>query len=125
MVKAGVLAASDLINAAGGAGGHKLEAVMMDDACEPKQAVAVANKIVSQRIKYVIGHLCSGSTNPAWDIYENGGIVMGTPSATVPQITEGKKRKFIFRTTGRHDQQGPLVARHIITKGHAKKVAVL
>ncbi|MCW5236496.1 branched-chain amino acid ABC transporter substrate-binding protein [Verminephrobacter eiseniae] len=125
MVKAGVLTAIEQINAAGGAGGHKLEAVMMDDACEPKQAVAVANKIVSQRIKYVIGHLCSGSTIPASDIYENEGIVMVTPSATVPQITEGKKRKFIFRTTGRDDQQGPAAARHIIAKVQPKKVAVL
>ena len=56
---------------------------MMDDACEPKQA-AVANKIVSQKIKYVIGHVCSGSTIPASDIYENEGIVMVTPSATAP-----------------------------------------
>jgi branched-chain amino acid transport system substrate-binding protein len=50
MVKAGVLTAVEQINAAGGAGGNKLELVTMDDACEPKQAVAVANKIVSQKI---------------------------------------------------------------------------
>ena len=64
MVKAGALTAIEQINAAGGAGGNKFEVVMMDDACEPKQAVAVANKIVSQKIKYVIGHVCSGSTIP-------------------------------------------------------------
>ncbi|MFP1592363.1 hypothetical protein ACLB1M_27190 [Escherichia coli] len=34
-------------------------------ACDPKQAVAVANKIVNDGIKYVIGHLCSSSTQPA------------------------------------------------------------
>ena len=85
MVKAGALTAIEQINAAGGANGNKLEAVMMDDACEPKQAVAVANKIVSQKIKYVIGHVCSGSTIPASDIYENEGVVMITPSATAPQ----------------------------------------
>jgi branched-chain amino acid transport system substrate-binding protein len=59
MVKAGALTAIEQINAAGGANGNKFEAVMMDDACEPKQVVAVANKIVSQGIKYVIGHVCS------------------------------------------------------------------
>lgn len=122
MAKAGVLTAIEQINAAGGA---KLEAVMMDDACEPKQAVAVANKIVSQGIKFVIGHLCSGSTIPAADIYENEGVVMVTPSATAPQLTEGKKRKFIFRTIGRDDQQGPAAAQYIITKVKPKKVAVL
>lgn len=98
---------------------------MMDDACEPKQAVAVANKIVSQGIHYVIGHVCSGSTIPASDIYENEGIVMVTPSATAPQLTETKKRNFIFRTIGRDDQQGPAAAQYIINKVKPKKVAVL
>lgn len=125
MVKAGALTAIEQINAAGGANGNKFEAVMMDDACEPKQAVAVANKIVSQGIHYVIGHVCSGSTIPASDIYENEGIVMVTPSATAPQLTETKKRNFIFRTIGRDDQQGPAAAQYIIGKVKPKKVAVL
>ncbi|MGO4277442.1 L-leucine-binding protein /L-isoleucine-binding protein /L-valine-binding protein [Cupriavidus sp. OV038] len=125
MVKAGALTAIEQINAAGGAGGNKLEVVLMDDACEPKQAVAVANKVVSQNIRFVIGHVCSGSTIPASDIYENEGIVMVTPSATAPQLTENKKRKFIFRTIGRDDQQGPAAAQYIIGKVKPKKVAVL
>lgn len=125
MVKAGALTAIEQINAAGGANGNKLEAVLMDDACEPKQAVAVANKVVSQGIHYVIGHVCSGSTIPASDIYENEGVVMVTPSATAPQLTETKKRNFIFRTIGRDDQQGPAAAQYIIGKVKPKKVAVL
>jgi len=125
MVKAGALTAIEQINAAGGANGNKFEAVLMDDACEPKQAVGVANKIVSQGIHYVIGHVCSGSTIPASDIYENEGIVMVTPSATAPQLTETKKRNFIFRTIGRDDQQGPAAAQYIIGKVKPKKVAVL
>ncbi|WP_066733330.1 branched-chain amino acid ABC transporter substrate-binding protein [Cupriavidus sp. D384] len=125
MVKAGALTAIEQINAAGGANGNKFEAVLMDDACEPKQAVAVANKIVSQGIHYVIGHVCSGSTIPASDIYENEGIVMVTPSATAPQLTETKKRNFIFRTIGRDDQQGPAAAQYIINKVKPKKVAIL
>lgn len=125
MVKAGALTAIEQINAAGGAGGNKLEAVLLDDACEPKQAVAVANKVVSQHIQYVIGHVCSGSTIPASDIYENEGVVMVTPSATAPQLTEGKKRHFIFRTIGRDDQQGPAAVQYIIGHVKPKKVAVL
>ncbi|GJG96418.1 branched-chain amino acid ABC transporter substrate-binding protein [Cupriavidus pauculus] len=125
MVKAGALTAIEQINAAGGANGNKFEAVLMDDACEPKQAVAVANKVVSQGIHYVIGHVCSGSTIPASDIYENEGVVMVTPSATAPQLTETKKRNFIFRTIGRDDQQGPAAAQYIIGKVKPKKVAVL
>ncbi len=125
MVKAGALTAIEQINAAGGAGGNKFEAVLMDDACEPKQAVAVANKIVSQGIKFVIGHVCSGSTIPASDIYENEGVVMITPSATAPALTEAKPHKYIFRTIGRDDQQGPAAAKYVVEKLKPKKAAVL
>lgn len=66
------------INAKGGIKGNKLQIVKYDDACDPKQAVAVANKVVNDGIKYVIGHLCSSSTQPASDIYEDEGILMIT-----------------------------------------------
>jgi branched-chain amino acid transport system substrate-binding protein len=125
MVLAGALTAIEVINAAGGAGGNTFEAVPMDDGCEPKQAVPVANKVVSEKIGFVIGHVCSGATIPAADVYESEGVVMITPSATAPQLTEGKKRKFIFRTIGRDDQQGPAAAAHIVGKVKPKKVAVL
>ena len=69
------------INASGGIKGDKLVAVEYDDACDPKQAVAVANKIVNDGIQYVIGHLCSSSTQPASDIYEDEGILMISPGA--------------------------------------------
>lgn len=46
------------INEAGGVNGNTLEAVVYDDACDPKQAVAVANKIVNDGVKFVVGHLC-------------------------------------------------------------------
>jgi branched-chain amino acid transport system substrate-binding protein len=63
-----------------------------------------------------------GLDDPASDIYENEGIVMVTPSATAPQLTEGK-RHFIFRTIGRDDQQGPAAAHYIINNVKPKKVA--
>ena len=125
MVKAGAQTAIEQINAAGGKGGYTFEAVPMDDACDPRQAVTVANRIVSANIHYVIGHVCSGGTIPAAEIYENQHIVMITPSATSPLITEGKHYKYIFRTIGRDDQQGPAAAEYIISKIKPKKVAVL
>ncbi len=125
MVIEGVQTAVERINEAGGVNGKKLEVVIYDDACEPKQAVAVANKIVSDDVKFVVGHVCSGSTIPAADIYDNEGIVMVTPSATAPVLTEAKLRNSIFRTIGRDDQQGPIAADYIISKGKWKNVAVL
>ena len=75
------------LNKKGGIKGEKLQIVKYDDACDPKQAVAVANKVVNDGIKYVIGHLCSSSTQPASDIYEDEGILMITPAATAPELT--------------------------------------
>jgi branched-chain amino acid transport system substrate-binding protein len=70
------------INAKGGVDGKMLEAKEYDDACDPKQAVAVANKVVNDGVKFVVGHLCSSSTQPASDIYEDEGVIMITPAAT-------------------------------------------
>ena len=52
------------VNAKGGINGEKVKLVIGDDACDPKQAVAVANKFVSQKVAYVAGHFCSGSSIP-------------------------------------------------------------
>ncbi|MGS9112114.1 ABC transporter substrate-binding protein, partial [Salmonella enterica subsp. enterica serovar Infantis] len=68
------------INSKGGIKGDKLVAVKYDDAFDPKQAVAVANKLVNDGIKYVIGHLFYSSTQPASDIYEDEGIQMINPA---------------------------------------------
>ena len=93
------------INAKGGIKGDKLVGVEYDDACDPKQAVAVANKIVNDGIQYVIGHLCSSSTQPASDIYEDEGILMITPGATNPELTQRGYQR-IMRTAGLDSSQG-------------------
>ncbi len=87
------------INAKGGVDGKMLEAKEYDDACDPKQAVAVANKVVNDGVKFVVGHLCSSSTQPASDIYEDEGVIMITPAATSPEITS-RGYKLVFRTIG-------------------------
>lgn len=102
----GAQMAVEQLNAKGGVNGKQLKAVLIDDVCEPKQAVAVANQIVNDKIKYVVGHLCSGSTQPASKIYEDEGILMITPAATNPAITQ-QGYKMVFRTIGTDDQQGP------------------
>lgn len=125
MVKEGVDTAIEQINAAGGVLGKKLVAVTMDDACEPKQGPVVANRIVNEKIHYVVGHICSGATVAATDIYDNEGVVMVTPSATAPIVTDGKGYETIFRTIGRDDQQGPAAAKFIIETVKPAKVAVI
>ena len=75
----------------------------------------MANKVVNDGIKYVIGHLCSSSTQPASDIYEDEGILMITPAATAPELTS-RGYKLILRTTGLDSDQGPTAAKYIVEK---------
>ncbi|WP_347484234.1 high-affinity branched-chain amino acid ABC transporter substrate-binding protein [Vandammella animalimorsus] len=125
MVKEGVETAIEQINAGGGVLGKQLEAVYIDDACEPKQGPVAANRVVNDKIGYVVGGVCSGATIAAAPIYDEEGVVMVTPSATSPALTDGKDYQFIFRTIGRDDQQGPAAAKFIIEKIKPSKVAVL
>ncbi|MCK9800853.1 branched-chain amino acid ABC transporter substrate-binding protein [Pseudomonas sp. MAFF 302030] len=119
----GARMAIEQINAKGGVDGKQLVAVEYDDACDPKQAVAVANKVVNDGVKFVVGHLCSSSTQPASDIYEDEGIIMITPAATSPELT-ARGYKMIFRTIGLDNAQGPAAARYIASLKPAN-VAVL
>ena len=120
----GVEAAVADINKAGGINGSKLELVYYDDACDPKQAVAVANKVVNDGIRFVVGHVCSGATMSAVPIYDDEGIMMITPSATQPEVAS-EKRRLVFRTIGLDSMQGPVAAKYIVSKYKGKKIAVL
>lgn len=112
------------INAKGGINGDKLVGVEYDDACDPKQAVAVANKVINDGIRYVIGHLCSSSTQPASDIYEDEGVLMITPAATAPDLTS-RGYKLVLRTTGLDSDQGPTAAKYILNDIKPQRIAVV
>ncbi len=124
-IQAGALTAIETINAQGGVKGKKLEPILIDDGCEPKQAVPAANRVVNSGAKFAVAHACSGVTVPAVNVYEQEGIVAITPGATSPLVTDTTKPHFFFRTIGRDDQQGPFAARYIANTLKPKKVAVL
>jgi branched-chain amino acid transport system substrate-binding protein len=112
------------INAKGGVLGQKLKLTVGDDACDPKQAVAVANKFVSEGVKFVAGHFCSGSSIPASQVYTEENILQISPASTNPKLTdEGGPN--VFRVCGRDDQQG-IVAGDFLAKNYGdKKIAIL
>ena len=113
------------INAAGGINGQQIKLVKGDDACEPKQAVAVANRLVdSDKAVAVIGHFCSSSTIPASEIYDEAGILSITPASTNPQVTE-RGLNGEFRMCGRDDQQGVVAADYIVDVLKLSKVAIV
>jgi len=127
-LKRGAQMAVDEINAAGGLNGQKLEMVIGDDACDPKQATAVANKMVSDKAVFVAGHFCSGSSIPASDIYKEGKILQITPASTNPKLTDdalSKGNTTVFRTCGRDDVQGFTVGTYILKWHRNARVAVL
>lgn len=79
----------------------------------------------NEDIHFVVGHVCSGATIAAAAIYDEEGVLMITPSATAPALTDGKNYEYIFRVTGRDDQQGPAAAQYILDVAKPKKVAIL
>ncbi|SDW08902.1 branched-chain amino acid ABC transporter substrate-binding protein [Marinobacter mobilis] len=119
----GARMAIEQINANGGVDGEMLEAVEVDDVCDPKQAVTVANRLVNEGVQYVVGHLCSSSTQPASDIYEDEGVLMITPASTSPDITE-RGYELVFRTIGLDSMQGPVAGQHIASL-NPERVAIV
>jgi branched-chain amino acid transport system substrate-binding protein len=112
------------LNAKGGVLGQKVKLVVGDDACDPKQAVAVANKLASQKVSFVAGHFCSGSSIPASKVYTQSRILQISPASTNPAFTD-KGGPNVFRVCGRDDQQGAVAGKTLATKFKGKKVAFL
>src|ERR1700748_3585250 len=65
-------------NAAGAVLGKKLALNVQDDACDPKQARSVAEKIASAEIPFVAGHYCSSAAIPASEVYSEGNTLQDT-----------------------------------------------
>jgi branched-chain amino acid transport system substrate-binding protein len=111
------------INAQGGINGESLVANWVDDACDPRQAVAAANKLMSSGVKFVVGHYCSGSAIPASKVYMDEGALLVSPAATNPKLTdEGKDT--IFRVCGRDDRQGGIIGTYLALHFRDKKIAI-
>src|ERR1043166_1686730 len=123
-LKNGTEQAVEDINAAGGIMGQKITMSTGDDVSDPKQGVSVANKFAGDGVKFVVGHFNSGVTMPASEAYAENGILMISPSATNPKITE-RGMWNIFRTCGRDDQQGAVAGDYIAKNFKGKKVAVV
>ncbi len=120
----GAEAAAAAINEAGGVSGRNIKVLIEDDVCDPKQAVAVANLLVGQQIKFVDGHACSGSSIPASDVYADNKVLMMSPASTNPTLTE-KGNPTIMRLFPRDDAQGAFIAPWIAKNFKDKKIAIL
>ena len=122
MKNGGELAVDD-INAAGGVLGKKLNLEFGDDACDPKQAVAVANQMTGNNVALVAGHYCSGSSIPASKVYAESNMVQISPASTNPAFTDNRAGPNIYRVCGRDDQQGGVAGKYIASHFSDKNVA--
>ena len=102
----------------------KFELVSEDDAADPKQGTAVAQKLVDAKVNGVIGHLNSGTTIPASRIYADAGIPQISPSATAPDYTK-HGYKTAFRDCANDAQLGGTLGRYAVNQNNARKIAVI
>ena len=102
----------------------KLELVAEDDAADPKQGTAAAQKLCDAKVAGVVGHLNSGTTIPASAVYNQCGIPHITPSATNPKLTT-QGFKTTFRMLANDNALGAGLALHAANNLKLKRIAVI
>ncbi len=117
--------AVDQFNARGGLLGYQIELVIEDDQCTGEGATSVANLFASDPDLYaVVGHVCSGASIPASDIYEEARIPMVSPSSTAGAFT-ARGLNVTNRVAFNDNIQGVVAARFIYNELDARRIAVL
>ena len=102
----------------------KFELIAEDDAADPKQGTAAAQKLCDAKVNGVVGHLNSGTTIPASKIYNDCGIPQITPSATNPKYSQ-QGFKTAFRLLANDNALGAGLALHAANNLKLKKVAII
>ena len=123
----GARMAIDELNAKGlTIGGKKVtfELVAEDDAGDPKQGTAAAQKLVDSKVNGVVGHLNSGTSIPASKIYSDAGIPQISPSATNPKYTR-QGFKTTFRVVADDVHLGGTLGKYAITELKGKSISVV
>lgn len=111
---------------------YKLAAAPFDDRADPKEAVNVANLILSDpRIVAVVGHYTSGCSIPAAKVYARAPIAMVSPGATTPEVTLQQLTpdwigpRVVFRVVATDDVQGAAAAEYAFKKLKKRRMALL
>jgi branched-chain amino acid transport system substrate-binding protein len=102
----------------------KFELVAEDDAADPKQGTAAAQKLVDAKVSGVVGHLNSGTTIPASKIYSDAGIPQISPSSTNPKYTR-QGYKTAFRVVADDVHLGGTLGRYAVNELKGKSIAVI
>ena len=120
-VRAGANLAVKHINSRGGIQGRMIATKLFDEALVPR----IAEKVVQDGIRYVVGHPCSEGAGTASEVYERNGVLMISPAATSPELAR-RGRRYFFRTVGTDIAQAAAACDWIGGKvGPRVKIAVL
>lgn len=121
----GAKTAVAVIEAEGGIPGFdKIEVYSQDTACDPRQAVAAANKLINLGVVGVVGAYCSSSTIPASETLSEEDIIMITPASTNEKVTE-RGLAYMFRMCGRDDDQSKIAGQFIKDYLKAKTIYIV
>jgi len=123
----GARMAIDELNAKGvtiGGKKVKFELLAEDDAGDPKQGTAAAQKLVDSKVNGVVGHLNSGTSIPASKVYSDAGIPQISPSATNPKFTR-QGYKTTFRVVADDVHLGGTLGRYAVDQLKGKVIAVI
>jgi branched-chain amino acid transport system substrate-binding protein len=123
----GARMAIDELNAKGvmiGGKKVKFELLAEDDASDPKQGTAAAQKLVDSKVNGVVGHLNSGTSIPASKIYSDAGIPQISPSATNPKFTR-QGYKTTFRVVADDVHLGGTLGKYAVMELKGKSIAVI
>ncbi|SDP04875.1 branched-chain amino acid ABC transporter substrate-binding protein [Desulforhopalus singaporensis] len=113
------------VNANGGINGKKVELLVEDDVCKPEVATNTATKLISDGVDVVLGHICSGATKAALPIYSNAGVLVMSPSATNPALTQSGEYPNFFRTIAPDDAQAKIDVEFALNNLGYTKIAVI
>ena len=115
----------DQVNADGGLLGQQIELVIADDQCASEIAPNAAARLVGEGVVAVIGHICSGATRAALGVYLDSEIVVVSPSATNPPLTQSGEYPNFFRTIAPDDAQAALQIEFLLNELNGSNVAIL
>ena len=123
-LRSGATQAVEDLNSAGGILGRQIVLEVGDDACDPRRAVSVANRMVNIGAVFMAGHFCSGSSIPASVVYSSEGLLQISPASTNPALTEDGADA-VFRVIGRDDRQADVIADYLMENHADARVGIV
>jgi branched-chain amino acid transport system substrate-binding protein len=113
------------VNENGGVLGKDATLLVEDDVCRPDRAKEAAVKLVSDGADVLLGHTCSEPTKAALEVYQKADIVVLSPSAATPALTQSGAYPNFFRTAPDDLSKAKRIADFAAGSLGLKKIAII